>query len=120
MNIKGLNDYLYDIQREREQMLDGAQKQSWNFDLNDDLNDLNKNINNNTRKGDDLFDDPFPKGIDPNVYYLVNSSQMLECYVINREAYLKNMFAFTTDKSLINKYLDQLVYSLILYFIKTT
>lgn len=45
----------------------------------------------------------------PNSYHLITNSKSAECYVIDKEIYLKYMLTFTTDKSLINKYLDDMV-----------
>ena len=46
----------------------------------------------------------------PNSYHLIANSKQAECYIVDKEVYLKYMLTFTTDKSLVNKYLDDLVW----------
>ena len=48
----------------------------------------------------------------PNSYHLIANSKFAECYIVDKEVYLKYMLTFTTDKSLINKYLDDMVRNL--------
>ena len=45
----------------------------------------------------------------PNKYHLIANSAYVECYVIDKSAYLKQMLAFSSDKSVLNQYLDDLV-----------
>lgn len=44
-----------------------------------------------------------------NKYDLITNSNNVELYAIDKESYLKSMLTFTSDKSLANKYLEQLV-----------
>ena len=105
--IFGLNDFLYDIRKEREQMLDIPGKKVSKATENYEDIDINE-------------EDCSQKSAESNPYYLVCNSRRLDCYVIDRNAYIKNMLGFTTDKSLINKYLDRVVrlvfWSLFLFF----
>ncbi len=87
--LKGLNDYLYDLQREQRQMLNiSGQKK------HQEENDTEESFSQNTK---------------PNTYFMVSYSQKFECYIIKREFYLKYMLGFTNDKTRINSYLDELV-----------
>ena len=86
--LKGLNDYLYDLQREQRQML---------------------NISGQKHLDESDGEDSFSTNSKPNNYFLVSYSQKSECYIIKREFYLKHMLGFTNDKSRINSYLDELV-----------
>jgi hypothetical protein len=45
----------------------------------------------------------------PNSYHLITNSKYAECYIVDKEMYLKFMLTFSSDKTLINKYLDDLV-----------
>ena len=49
----------------------------------------------------------------PNSYHLITSSKYAECYIVDKEIYLKYMLTFTSDKTRVNKYLDDLVWFLI-------
>lgn len=42
-------------------------------------------------------------------YYFISNSRQLDCYVIDKEYYLKYMQTFTEDKNIISKYLQSLV-----------
>ena len=44
-----------------------------------------------------------------NSYHLITNSKYAECYIVDKEMYLKFMLTFSSDKTLINKYLDDLV-----------
>lgn len=78
--IKGLSDFLFENPREQEMI-------------------------NTYEVDDDESEDSKAK----TKYHLITNSKFAECYVIDKENYLKYMLAFTTDKNIINKYLDQLV-----------
>jgi hypothetical protein len=52
----------------------------------------------------------------PNSYHLITNSKYAECYIVDKEMYLKFMLTFSSDKTLINKYLDDLL----TYIRKTT
>lgn len=68
---------------------------------NFDSNNTNYLDNNNQ-----LEDQEFTES---NKYNLIVDSKYAECYIIEKETYLKYMLSFTSDKTIINKYLDQMV-----------
>lgn len=63
----------------------------------------------NAAENNGAGDETLPKKF--NKYDLVTNSKLVELYVIDKDAYLKNMLTFTSDKSVANKYLDKLVKS---------
>ncbi|CAF0838277.1 unnamed protein product [Brachionus calyciflorus] len=81
--IFGLSDYLFDERRERDK-----------FNL----------ANSGFYEGSNDYDETS----ETNKYHLIVDSKYAECYVIDKELYLKYMLSFTTDKTIINKYLDQM------------
>jgi len=103
----GLSDYLFDEQREQEKIMKVAKE--YNEDSDDDILSSNP-----SRSSIDYTKqiDRFERQVNskrPNKYHLITNSKYAECYIIDREAYLKNFLAFTTDKTMINKFLDDLV-----------
>lgn len=57
-----------------------------------------------------------PESNPTNKYNLITDSKFAECYIIDKEVYLKHMLTFTTDKSVMNKYIDELVIIICIYF----
>lgn len=72
-------------------------RQKENFDLS----------NSNYLEDQEEIEDK--KKTESNKYHLIVDSKFAECYIIEKESYLKYMLSFTTDKTIINKYLDQMV-----------
>lgn len=98
--MKGLNDYLFDEQREKEKVMDVRSNYRH---AGDSSNEEDHTENNENDPAEEIAPKKF------NKYDLIANSRNLELYVIDKEAYLKNMLTFTSDKSIANKYLDELV-----------
>jgi hypothetical protein len=112
---KGLNDYLFDEQREKEKVLDvksnyqeaGTSDEEEN-EANEENNDMiDDNEKHSSTGGTEHHKPAVPKRF--NKYDLITNSNNVELYAIDKESYLKSMLTFTSDKSLANKYLEQLV-----------
>ena len=103
----GLSDYLFDEQREQEKIM----KITREYDEDSDDEILSSNPSRTSQDYEKQLD-KFERQVNskrPNKYHLITNSKNAECYIIDREAYLKNFLTFTTDKTLINKFLDDLV-----------
>lgn len=103
---KGLNDYLYDEQREREKVLE-VKNNYQEAGSSDDDDDEEEEANRPNNQQDPFGEETQPKKF--NKYDLIANSRHVQLYVIDKEAYLKNMLTFTSDKSVANKYLEKLV-----------
>jgi hypothetical protein len=95
---QGLSDYLFDEQREKEKIMEVST--AYLSDADED---------GGAKKKITLEEEYELEKKKPNNYHLITNSKSAECYVIDKEIYLKYMLTFTTDKSLINKYLDDMV-----------
>ena len=102
---KGLSEYLFDEKREHEKILDSVQPttrsttRTSTYLLNDEDEDDDDDVIKN-----DLID---PNK--PNNYHLITKSTYADCYMIDKENYFKYMLTFSSDKSQINQYLDEMV-----------
>ncbi|RNA03358.1 hypothetical protein BpHYR1_004790, partial [Brachionus plicatilis] len=83
----GLSDFLFDEKRQKENL---------------DLSNSNYLQNQEEIEANDSI------MTESNKYHLIVDSKFAECYIIDKESYLKYMLSFTTDKTIINKYLDQM------------
>lgn len=132
--VKGLNDYLFDEQREKEKVMDVRSSKHYEESGSSDEEAAEEGKNENEAGGtrsssnqnrhhmDDEDDEiiegrkkksssndtqPLVKKF--NKYDLITNTKQVDLYVIDKEAYLKCMLTFTSDKSIANKYLDKLV-----------
>ena len=80
--MKGLSETLFDEKSKRDKL----------------------NLSNSTYYEDES-ENKDPESNASNKYNLITDSKYAECYIIDKETYLKFMLTFTTDKTIINKYL---------------
>ncbi len=125
--IFGLSDFLFDDSGEKESndTSNGGNSKKLNFnDSDDEDNKWNDNEYAESENGRELNSQNLL-----NYYFIANTRQVpcfpffaltyinyfknfifqLECYIIDKEYYIKNMQLFTEDKNIINKYLQTLV-----------
>ena len=114
---KGLGEYLYDEQRKTELLVEmptlnkkgntanSIPRQQSDYDL------INSYMKAETEKFNLETSDIIKCNKQRN-FYLISNSMHTECFVINKELYLKYMLNFAcNDRNKINKYLDSLVFN---------
>ena len=101
----GLSDFLFDdTQNDKDSTDTSNSNSSKNQNMSDD-EDINANGDNDDAESINS------KELSQNLlnYYFISNSRQLDCYVIDKEYYLKYMQTFTEDKNIISKYLQSLV-----------
>jgi hypothetical protein len=107
--FKGLSDFIFDDQRDSERIIEMPCCFDLRKNQNNETSDQNAEINLSSKASQERVERAYLNCEKETTFCLMSNQSATECFIIDKHVYIRNIFSFSSDKTLINSYLDSLV-----------